>query len=126
MSIFIAASFRGEDLKLLNKIRMSLQAITVADIATADGRSIRHSAVLLQHSNGLWKHYDWPRAVHLYPKLRDLWERALQTCLLKHPHQPSARGLGFRLWVNTWVSPYIESYWDWYWSEESSRDRVQS
>ena len=72
MSIFISAGFRGEELKLLNEIRMSLQAITIADITTADGRSIHHSDVLLQQSNGLRKHYDWPRAVPLSPKLRAL------------------------------------------------------
>jgi len=58
-SIFISGGFWGEKLRLLNEIsRMSLQAITIADIATADGRSIRHSAVLLQHSNGLRTKYD--------------------------------------------------------------------
>ena len=120
MSIFISAVFRGEELRLLNEIRMSLQAITTIDIATADGRSIRHSAVLLQQSNGLRTTYDWSGAVPLSPRLHSLWKRALSSCLLRCPDQPSSRKLCFHRCMGSWFSPSVESSWDWYWSSVSS------
>ena len=121
MPIFIANGFRGEKLRLLNEIRMALQVITIADIATADGRSIRHSAVLLLHGNNLRTGYDWPRAVPLSDKLKALWNTALKTCLLRDPANPSARGLHFGLCVSTWTSPIIETAWDWYLNWASDR-----
>ena len=47
MEVFIAAGYRGKDLILLNVMRMSIKAITVADISTADGLRLAHSSVLM-------------------------------------------------------------------------------
>ena len=61
MQAFIDAGFRGSQLKRLNVMRMELQAVTVADIATPDGRRLTHNAFLLRSSNGLRIIYDWPQ-----------------------------------------------------------------
>jgi len=121
MRIFIRAGYRGEQLRLLNEIRMALRVITVGDIANADGHSIRHSAFLLQRGNCLRENYDWPRPVPLTPRLHTLWKRALRSCLLRHPNIPSSRKLCFHLCVGTWLVPNIADSWDWFACVRSNR-----
>ena len=99
MSLFSNCGYKGEELRLLNEIRMALQIITISDIATADGNSIRQSVFLLQHSNGLRCNFDWPRAVPLSTNLQSIWKKALCRCLLRNPDQPSSRKLKFHLCV---------------------------
>ena len=40
MIVFVEGDFRNADLKALNFVRKSLQAVTLADISTADGTRI--------------------------------------------------------------------------------------
>ena len=40
MEFFVKGGFRNTDLKSLNFVRKYLQAVTLADIATSDGRHI--------------------------------------------------------------------------------------
>ena len=42
-------------------MRMSLRAISVADIASISGLTINHLAWELREGNSLREHYDWPR-----------------------------------------------------------------
>ena len=44
MQSFVDSGFRGADLKSLNFTRKNLEAITLADIATVDGRRITQQA----------------------------------------------------------------------------------
>ena len=62
MQAFADNSFRGQELEWLNIMRMSIKAIILADIVTADGTAITHQAYLLKHSNGLRDDLDWPKA----------------------------------------------------------------
>ena len=110
MNCFIQYGFKGRELRLLNELRMSIQAITVSDIATADGRSIRHSAWLLQSSNGLRSHFDWPRAIPITASLKQLWHKALRRCFLDLPNHPTSRQLKCHLWVGAWTSLTAVSY----------------
>ena len=84
MEVFIAAGYRGKDLLLLNVMRMSIKAITVADIATADGLRLAHLSFLLVRSNGLRDEYDWPRAPpdEWSASQVQFWQRALRKALL--------------------------------------------
>ena len=43
-------------------MRMALKFVTVADIATPDGRRITQRALTLNCGNRLHDHYDWPRS----------------------------------------------------------------
>ena len=62
MQAFVTGGFRGRELCWLNTMRMALEAISLADIVTADGRAITQQAYLLKHANGLRDDFDWPRA----------------------------------------------------------------
>ena len=54
MLSFIEQGYRKE-LLLLNEMRMSIQAISLADIVTSNGFKISRNAFLLLSSNGLRK-----------------------------------------------------------------------
>ena len=53
MQSFVDSGFRGADLKSLNFTRKNLEAITLADIATVDGRRITQQAFEAITGNGL-------------------------------------------------------------------------
>ena len=53
MQEFIDAGINKNDLKIINLIRMSIKAITIADIATADRKTILYNAWHGIESNGL-------------------------------------------------------------------------
>jgi hypothetical protein len=58
MQGFIDAGYRKQDLKILNFMRMSIRAVSVADIALATGRTINHLSWELLQGNSLREHYD--------------------------------------------------------------------
>ena len=83
MQAFIEAKIDPKELELINIIRMSIQAVTVADIATADGRKISHNAWHALSSNHLRMAYDWPRDPERFTKTHiEVWQRALQHTFL--------------------------------------------
>ena len=63
MQSFVDSGFKGADLKSLNFTRKFLEAITLADIATVDGRRITQQAFQAIASNGLRAEINWPKAV---------------------------------------------------------------
>ena len=68
MLSFIEQGYRKE-LLLLNKMRMSIQAISLADIVTSNGFKISQNAFLLLSSNGLRKAgFDWPNSPPSFTK----------------------------------------------------------
>ena len=122
MSHFVSAGFRGQDLALLNLIRLRLRAITVSDIATPDGLSITHQAFLLQHSNHLRHCYDWPRDLPVSPRQLVLWQQALRRALLCPTRATTARTLRFRCRVGPWLLPTLHSdLWPWFHSLAEDR-----
>ena len=82
MDVFTAAGIRGQRLAILNQIRLRLHAITVADIATPDGRSITPSALSCEHSNGLREGFQWPCPVTVTVRCQQMWQHALQETLM--------------------------------------------
>ena len=80
MLVFVAAGFRGRELRLLNEIRLFLQALTVADIATADGRRIQQSVYDLSHPCPLRCGYAWPTIIPITSSERTFLQRALACC----------------------------------------------
>ena len=55
MIAFVEGGFRNADLKALNFVRKFLQAVTLADISTADGTRISIQAYDVVVGNGLRK-----------------------------------------------------------------------
>ena len=81
MQAFIDAGFRNKDLYLLNIMRMAMKVVTIADIATPDGKKLLQRAFLLQSGNHLRDHYDWPRDPpgEFSPAMLLLWQNALKS-----------------------------------------------
>jgi hypothetical protein len=61
MQGFINAGYRKQDLKILNFMRMSIRTVSVADIASATGKTINHLSWELLQGNSLREPYNWPR-----------------------------------------------------------------
>ena len=61
MKEFITAGIDKSKLRLLNYMRTSIEAVTLADIATPNGKQITFNAWNLIGSNDLRSEYDWPR-----------------------------------------------------------------
>ena len=65
---FVKGGFRNADLKALNFVRKFLQAVTLANISTADGTRISIQAYNVVSSNGLRKGIKW----HKTPKKEEI------------------------------------------------------
>jgi hypothetical protein len=90
MQGFIDAGYRKLDLNILNFMRMSLQAVTVADIASSTGETINHISWELKQGNGLREHYDWPRDPPSFTTTQiRLWQSALKKACIQ-PHSIAA------------------------------------
>ena len=61
MQAFVAGRFRNAELKSLNFVRKSMQAVTLADIATAKRNRISHQSYKEVESNDLHKDLQWPK-----------------------------------------------------------------
>jgi hypothetical protein len=71
-------------------MRMSLQAVTVADITSSTGKTINHLSWELKQGNGLREHYDWPRDPPSFTTIQiSLWQSALKKAFLQ-PHSIAA------------------------------------
>ena len=78
MQAFIRANVPKKNLHIINIMRMSIKALTLADIATADGKHISSQAWNLISSNKLRDHYDWPRKPPNFSQYQiDLWKDAI-------------------------------------------------
>ena len=122
MVLFVRSGFAGHDLYILNLLRMRLRAITVADIATPDGLCVTHQAFLLQHSNHLRDHYDWPREIPLSPGHVSLWQRALRRSLMPPNCAPTNRSLVYSCRVGPWLDPNVHlDLWWWFFSAAENR-----
>ena len=98
MKAFITAGYSGIQLKRLNTMRMTMKVVTVADIATPDGRRITQSALALKHGNRLRDHYDWPRSPpgSFCEDYTELWKEALNKTLVLQQGGPNNRTLYYR------------------------------
>jgi hypothetical protein len=86
MQGFINVGYRKQDLKILNFMRMSIRAVSVADIASATGKMISHLSWELLQGNSLREHYDWPRDPPPFTSTqKKLWKTALTKAFIQ-PH----------------------------------------
>ena len=76
-------------------MRMSIKALTLADIATVDGKYIASQSWNLIHSNNLREKYKWPRKPQKFQDHQiEIWRNALrQTFCEQHPRNLKIRYL---------------------------------
>ena len=61
MQAVFSSTVKKEDLSILNTMRLSIEAVTLSDIVTPDGRRLTSRAWKLYGSNDLRTSMDWPR-----------------------------------------------------------------
>ena len=81
-------------------MRMALKFVTVADIATPDGRRITQRALTLNCGNRLHDHYDWSRSPpgSFCDDYAKLCHEALNTLILQQDGSNN-RTLYYRNWL---------------------------
>ena len=87
---------------------MLLKAVTITDIAIADGRSILYYTYVLKNGNSLWDHYTWPRPPLLEHWIIFMWQKALQPTFFDPHVSPTSRRLKHSLQVYKWNTPSIK------------------
>jgi len=130
MKEFITAGYRGSQLKRLNTTRMAMKVLTVADIATPDGRRIAQSVLTLKRGNRFRDHYYWPRSPpdSFCEDYAELWKEALNKTLVLQQGGPNNRTLHYGNWLGPWMDPNVLDRWEWFFSpaEECIYQRVDS
>jgi hypothetical protein len=113
MTLFAAFGYSGKKLACLSECRMWLKAITVANITTADGRTITLNSWNGTGDQHQCNNFLWPR---LQTKLGYnhwiIWRSALSECLLMGT---SVNDHHLRLLLGTWTKQ-VSSAWPWYYS----------
>ena len=106
MKAFVDGGFRNADLKSLNFVRKYLKPVTLADIATADGRHISHQSYEGLESNGLRKDLIWPKVPtkdQMPQAFITLWKSALNKCFVNQASgndRQIATGLSLGNWFD--------------------------
>ena len=122
MLSFIKQGYRKE-LFLLNEMRMSIQAISLADIVTSNGFKISQNAFFLVSSNGLRNvGFIWPNSPPKFTKKQmESWQNALQTTFgVSHPI-PSDRALKPSCRLKLWTKSDIYDKWTTRYSMDEDR-----
>ena len=80
MLSFIEQGYRKAELSILNHMRKSIKAISLADIVTSNGFKISQNAFLLSSSNNLREEgFEWPNAPPKFTKKQvECRQKALQ------------------------------------------------
>ena len=110
MSVFIEAEVDQEQLLWLNWCRMYLQAVTVSDIATADGTTIRYSSWHGGRNSPKRDSIQWPRSERPAEKHWKLWRNTLTHTLLHN----SSGSLRLRVPLGSWWDEL--ALWNWVFS----------
>mmetsp|Transcript_40850 Transcript_40850/g.46069 ORF Transcript_40850/g.46069 Transcript_40850/m.46069 type:complete len:193 (+) Transcript_40850:1227-1805(+) len=87
MEAFVDGGFQNADLKSLNFDKKYIQSVTLADIATADGRRISHQSYKGLESNGLRKDLIWSKVLtkgQMPQAFVTLWKSTLNKCFINH------------------------------------------
>ena len=120
MKCFMESGYSGADLKKLNYVRKFLKVVTVADIATSDGKRISHEAYLCQCGNGLRNDIEWPRVPSTLPRpFITLWKTALREIFIIPYANENNRRLVREL--GPWTDSSVTDKWIWYFDEEENR-----
>ena len=115
MEFFISQGFRGHELELLNAARQVIEATTLSDICSVDGKSISKWAWEGKPNPGKTPEVGWPR---IKPRLtRGNWAQWQQVL---PPLLQSTRSLNLRQSLGAWLTPPpIE--WKWFFSPSPNR-----
>ena len=115
---FLAAGVKGKRLLQANRCRLYLQATSLADIASGDGREIMENAWSGHRDPFRTPYYQWP--VQQRPADTDWreWRSALRSAFLD-PARPSRRTLNRPL--GEWIVNAAEPRWEWYFSPSEKR-----
>ena len=103
-------------------MRMSLRAVSLADITTLNGEAISHNAWLLESSNGLRDGYESPTFPPSFTKKQlGYWQIALQSVfVISHPTH-NERKLKPSLQLGIWTESSIIRQWNTFCSSEEDR-----
>ena len=113
MQSFVDSGFRGADLKSLNFTREKLEAITLADIATVDGRRITQQAFKAITGNGLRGATTFSKAVPtLAPAAILLWQKAITKSFI-NLHSGRNRQMNHRSYLRDWIDSEVHTRWQW-------------
>ena len=86
MIAFVKGGFLNADLKALNYIRKFLKAVTLVDIATADGSRIAIQSYNIIEGNGLRLGItEWPKTPNkdkMPARFTTLWQSAIDKCFI--------------------------------------------
>jgi hypothetical protein len=115
MHLFVKAGYTGDKLFSLNVCRMHLHAaVTLSDIATANGVFITNQAWHGHHNESRRSPYHWPRTERPPNAVWQLWQQGLRLTALV-PHQSQLR---LRYAIGNWHDD--KHLWSWF----SSADRT--
>ena len=107
MHLFIDAGYKNNKLLALNVCRMYLHAVTLSDIATADGIYVTQSAWTGQRDHDRKSPYYWPRTYRPGNGTWQLWQEALtKTAIVRQ-----ATDLHIRFSLGHWISN--RANWQW-------------
>ena len=84
MEAFLQAGYAGEQLRLLNYCRCWCKAITLADLATANGAYLHPRAMTSSYKGFTYNTVEWNRdPPALAPKFWIIWKQALEKCFTR-------------------------------------------
>ena len=108
MEVFQSLDLGQETILSLNRCRVSLEAIFLSDLATADGRYLE-DAVFNPGGSGRSSSYRFPREV----PTRDDWDRWFNFW-----HSFTSTGNKLNVPLGNWINP-THRIWKWYYREET-------
>jgi hypothetical protein len=90
MPLFVQHGYRNNELQLLNQCQCFLQALTVADLLTADSIRVCQDSWLGVRNHSRQQEHTWPRTKRNWA----LWRHALTAVLVASSHRSTAWILG--------------------------------
>ena len=122
MEEFIAAGVSRDHLKIINYIRMHLKAITLADIATPDGRRITFDAWNVIGSNNLRVDYDWPRSPPSFTqRQKEVWQQAIHKTFIVQNTGRMCRDIRITNILGPWLDNKLRDKWLYHYDSGSNR-----
>jgi hypothetical protein len=110
MHTFMLQGYSSKELRLLNQVRNFLRAVTLADITTADGRSLAPGILEGTYLAQRMDKYSWPRQPTQLSKAHtELWSAAVQKCFTQAPYTISK----LRIPLGNWLEDPTHA-WPWF------------
>ena len=106
MEQFVYEDFSEAELQHINRCRLYMQAVTLADVTNGHGNKIEQDILNCKKDEDRPHYYGWPTQPRPYQRARQLWKRALKKAF------PRVDG---RLELQYTLGRWIENYNDWIW-----------